>query len=419
VAQLSSDAKGRAAQVARTSYGRLIALLAAPTRDISAAEDALSDALEQALVRWPQVGVPENPEAWLLTVARNRQRDRYKSAAYRTSVPLDDTLEHVAGLTGPLIEADEWSDSDAIPDKRLALMFVCAHPAIDPTVRAPLMLQTVLGFSTDQIAQAFAIPAPTMAQRLVRAKRRIRDTGVPFVIPERSTMPGRLTDVLEAIYGTYAIDWQGIEGTHERDSMSGEALYLAETLAELTDGEPEALGLAALICLSLARVTARTDAAGRLIPLPEQDMSRWDTQLIARGEALLMRSHRQANIGRFQLEAAIQSAHCARRVTGATDWSAVRRLYDALITLAPTLGALVSRAAVIGEIDGPDAGIAALDEIDEPAVARFQPAWATRAHLLARAEHPTAAAAAYERAISLTTDAAARDYLRTALSELG
>jgi RNA polymerase sigma-70 factor (ECF subfamily) len=298
-------------------------------------------------------------------------------------------------------------------------MFVCAHPAIDPTVRAPLMLQTVLGFRTDQIAQAFAIPAPTMAQRLVRAKRRIRDTGVPFVIPERSTMPGRLTDVLEAIYGTYAIDWQGIEGTHERDSMSGEALYLAETLAELTDGEPEALGLAALICLSLARVTARTDAAGRLIPLPEQDMSRWDTQLIARGEALLMRSHRQANIGRFQLEAAIQSAHCARRVTGATDWSAVRRLYDALITLAPTLGALVSRAAVIGEIDGPDAGIAALDEIDEPAVARFQPAWATLAHLLARAEHPTAAAAAYERAISLTTDAAARDYLRTALSELG
>jgi RNA polymerase sigma-70 factor (ECF subfamily) len=419
VAQPSSDAQVRAAQVARTSYGRLIALLAAPTRDISAAEDALSDALEQALVRWPEVGVPENPEAWLLTVARNRQRDRYKSAAYRTSVPLDDALEHAATGTGHALEADEWSDSDAIPDKRLALMFVCAHPAIDPTVRAPLMLQTVLGFSTDQIAQAFAIPAPTMAQRLVRAKRRIRDTGVPFVVPERSSMPGRLTDVLEAIYGTYAIDWHGIEGTHERDSMSGEALYLAETLAELTEGEPEALGLAALICLSLARATARTDAAGRLIPLPEQDMSRWDTQLIERGEALLMLAHRQANIGRFQLEAAIQSAHCARRVTGVTDWSAVRRLYDALISLAPTLGALVSRAAVIGEIDGVDAGIAALDAIDEPAVARFQPAWAARAYLLARAEHPAAAAAAYERAISLTTDAAARDYLRAALTELG
>jgi len=419
MAQLTDNVRARAAQVARASYGRLIALLAAPTRDIAAAEDALSDAFEEALRRWPDAGIPTNPEGWLLTVARNRQRDGYRSAASRTSVPLENTPEPVAHE----VDLDEWSDADVIEDKRLALMFVCAHPAIDRAVRAPLMLQVVLGFSTDQIARAFSMPTPTMAQRLVRAKRRIRDTGIRFTVPERTVVAQRLTDVQEAVYGTYAIDWQGIEGAHERDSLSSEALYLAETLVELTGGDPESLGLSALICLSMARAAARTDADGRFVPLGEQDTSLWNADLIARGEAHLLRALARADIGRFQLEAAIQSAHCARRSTGATDWPAVRGLYDALITLAPTLGALVSRAAVIGEIDGPEAGLAALDDVvmmsgADAAVTRFQPAWATRAHLLALAGQTTDATAAFQRAISLTTDAAARDYLLRALASL-
>lgn len=413
---MNADAQTLAAQVARTSYGRLVALLAAPTRDIAAAEDALSDAFEQALTRWPSAGVPDNPEGWLLTVARNRQRDHYKSAAFRTSVPLDDAPEPpvhtVAGGT------DEWTGDDVIPDKRLALMFVCAHPAIDPTVRAALMLQTVLGFTTEQIARAFVVPASTLAQRLVRAKRRIRDTGMPFAVPERSAMPARMSEVLEAIYATYAIDWHGIAGSQERDSMAHEAIYLAETLAELTGGDPESLGLAALMCLSSARAPARRDADGRLVQLADQDAALWDAELIERGEAHLMLAHAQGRLGRFQLEAAIQSAHCARRATGSTNWRAVLRLYDGLIALAPTLGALVSRAAVIGELDGPDAGLTALDALVDPAARRFQPAWATRAHLLARAGKQTDAAAAYERAVSLTTDAAERNYLLSALAKL-
>jgi predicted RNA polymerase sigma factor len=415
------SARARAEQTARASYGRLLAVLAAPTGDIAAAEDALADAFERALNTWPRDGVPDNPEGWLLTVARNRLKDLWKSAAVRLRAPLDADRElpwasvsssggHALGLKD--LEA---IDDQSIPDKRIELLCVCAHPAIDRAVRTPLMLHTVLGLTAAQIAAAYALPEQTMAQRLVRAKRRVRTTRIPFVVPSLTDVPARLPAVLEAVYGAYAIDWSTATTDAEAapDSLAGEALYLAETLAALLPDEPEVLGLAALLALSIARVPARTNAAGELVGLDDQDPRLWDADLIARGEYYLRRARALGRIGRFSLEAAIQSVHCDRARTGVTNWAALKALHAALVRVSPTVGARVALAAVIGEVDGAAAGLGALDAMvrEQPAVAGFQPFWATRAHLLVGAGLLTDARAAFERAVTLAGD----DRLRTAL----
>jgi predicted RNA polymerase sigma factor len=397
---------------ARRSYGKLVALLAMRTRDVAAAEDALADAFAAALADWPERGCPANPEAWLMTVARRRAID---GARHRHIGA--DVANQLAILSS---EIDE-REAGVLPDRRLALLFACTHPALEAAIRTPLMLQVVLGLDTKTIASAFLMSPAAMSKRLVRAKNKIREAGIPFSVPEREELPGRLAAVLEAVYAAYAEGWSDPVGSDtERRDLVGEALFLAQLLVELLPEEPEALGLLALMLYAQARRDARRDAAGEYVPLSAQDPETWNAPMIGAADGLLRRASAFHAIGRFQLEAALQSAHVHRCRTRRPNWAEIVQLYDALLAIAGSPVVAVNRALALAERDGAQAALDALAPYaDDPRLADYQPYWAARADLLARAGATAEALGAYDLAIGLERDPAARRFLqrkRTALS---
>jgi RNA polymerase sigma-70 factor (ECF subfamily) len=404
------DASLVAEAVARRSYGKLVALLTRHSRDIAAAEDALADAFAAALETWPERGTPANPEGWLVTTARRKLID-----ASRRRHSAEDATAHLQLVAEEL----EASQRDA-PDERLALLFACAHPAIDPGVRAPLILQTILGFDAAAIGSAFLVSPATMGQRLVRAKRKIRDAGIPFRRPDAQDLPERLDAVLDALYAAFGQGWSAADATDPGRELAEDAIWLARLVVSQLPDEPEAQGLLSLMLFAHARRDARRDAEGEYVPLDEQDPARWDAAALEEANAALARANALPEIGRFQLEAAVQSAHAVRRFTSAgSDWPAIFALYDALLAITGSPVVAVNRAIALAERDDPAAGLKALDAIaGEPRLADYQPYWAARADLLARVGDRSAAADAYTRAIGLETDPAIRRFLerrRTAL----
>jgi RNA polymerase sigma-70 factor (ECF subfamily) len=399
-------AREAAEAVARRSYGKLVALLASRTRDVAGAEDALADAFAAALVEWPQRGVPRTPEAWLLTVARRRWID-----ATRRRKSAEDGADHVRLMAEEM--AAETARARPLPDERLALMFACAHPALDPGIRAPLILQTVLGFDAAAIGSAFLVSPASMSQRLVRAKRKIREAGIPFQVPERAELSPRLADVLQAIYAAFAEGWSDPAGADpRRRNLAEEGIWLGRLVASLLPDEAEALGLLSLMLYAQARRDARRDADGEYVPLTEQDPAAWDDALIEEAEALLSLASALPGTGRYQLEAAVQSAHVVRRRTGSADWAAIARIYDALLAVTGSPVIAVNRAVAIAETRGPAAGLEALDALSgDRRLAEYQPYWAARAGLLAKRGDAGAADEAYARAIGLESDPAVRRFL--------
>jgi len=391
--------------VARDSYGRLVAYIASRSGDIADAQDALSEALVAALENWRTNGVPNKPEAWLLHVARNRLIDASRrEQTRRNAEPLLLQLAEEAEAT--------TTEHESFPDERLKLLFVCAHPAIDVAARTPLMLQVVLGIDAAKIASAFLVSPAAMSQRLVRAKTKIRDAGIPFHVPDLPELSERLSFVLDAIYAAYTTGWDSLpDAASTHRALVSEAILLGRVLVQLMPTEPEALGLLALMLHCEARREARFSSAGEFIPLDQQDTARWLGNLMEEAEKFLSTAEAFGQPGRYQLEAAIQCIHSARAKSGNIDWQEIALLYEGLVRLAPNIGASVGRAVALAQAGDYSAGLNALDALHQSSVVNYQPFWAARGHLMELLNRKDEASRAFTRAASLTDDPALRDYL--------
>jgi RNA polymerase sigma-70 factor (ECF subfamily) len=398
-----------AERAARESYGRLVAFLASRSGDVAAAEDALAQAFAAALRQWPVDGVPERPEAWLHAVAKRRQLDEGRRLAEHDRLAAD----------WRVLWDEALPESDELPDRRAALLFACAQDGIEPAIRAPLMLQVVLGLSAAQIAEAFLMAPAALGQRLVRAKARIKRDGLAFRLPDRTQLPARVASVLDAVYAAYTQGWS------EPDPIAGvalaeEAIWLATVVTGLLPDEPEAQGVLSLMLYAEARRPARTDARGDFVPFSQQDVTRWDARMIHLATRLLHAANDAPASGRFQLEAAIQSAQVSRRLGGTATLDDIVRLYDLLAVLAPSPVVRLNRAMAIAQRDGPAAALPLLDDLDaDERMATYQPYWAARASVLAALGLRDMAQVAFRQAIGLSMNPAVRSWLQRQSDALG
>jgi RNA polymerase sigma-70 factor (ECF subfamily) len=402
----TGDPKRAAEMAARLSYGKLVAMLSARSRDIAASEDALAGAFLKALETWPLRGVPDNPEAWLLTVARRSELDRRRANAR--------AAEAMAHLV--LIEEERRSmHEEKFADERLKLIFACAHPAIDEGVRAPLILQAVLGIDAARIASAFLVAPNTMGVRLSRAKDKISRAGIAFAVPEPEQLAERAQSVLEAIYAAYTVGRDAADGREiagpSKPGLALEALWLASLAAQLLPRLAEAHGLFALILAGEARRRARRAGDGGFVPIGLQDTALWDRRMAADCETALRRAAALGAPGRFQIEAAIQCVHLDRARSGMTGWQSICELYERLCRFTPAIGARLGLAAALAETGRPDAALGVLDAIAIERISQHQPYWAVRAEVCARLGSKAEAGEAYGRAIALAEDGAVRHFL--------